>query len=98
MAQQQKPKQQKTAKKVVWEFPLTRENWYILAGGLVLILIGFGLMATAITSDPQERLKIWDNPLAISVAPVVLVIGFLGVIPFGLFWRKKSPEQTQQDQ
>jgi hypothetical protein len=103
MAQQTRKTQQvrksaKAAKKVVWAFPLERQNWYILAAGVVVIIIGFLLMTTAITSDPAKHQQAWDNPLAISVAPVLLAIGFLGIIPYGLFWHKKGDTQPPATQ
>ena len=104
MAQQIRKTQQvrkpatKAPKKASWSFPLVRQNWLILAGGLAIIIIGFALMATAITDDPVKHQQVWDNPLAISVAPVLLVIGFLGVIPYGLFWHKKGDDQPSATQ
>ncbi|HET7152670.1 MAG TPA: DUF3098 domain-containing protein [Candidatus Kapabacteria bacterium] len=88
----------RSAKKVSWSFPLERQNWLILAGGLIIIIIGFALMATAITDDPAKHQQVWNNPLAISVAPVLLLIGFLVVIPYGLFWHKKADEQPAATQ
>jgi len=88
----------RAAKKASWSFPLVRQNWLILAGGLVVIIIGFALMTTAITDDPAKHQQVWNNPLAISVAPVLLVIGFLGIIPYGLFWHKKGDEQPPATQ
>jgi len=99
MAQERKiPQQQKAkpAKKAAWAFPLKRKNWYILAAGVACQLVGFGLMLTAITSDPVKHQQIWDNPLAISVAPIVMVIGLLILIPYGLFWQEKNIEQPPQ--
>jgi hypothetical protein len=29
----------------------------------------------------------WDNPLAVDVAPVVLVLGYCVAIPFAIMWR-----------
>ena len=99
MAQQNRKIQQqqraKTVKKAVWAFPLHRKNWYFLGAGLGCLLIGFALMATAITSDPVRHQQVWDNPLAISVAPIVMVIGLLVLIPYGLFMQEKKPEPPQ---
>lgn len=80
----------KPVHKVVWEFPLVKKNWMILAVGAATIIIGYLLMATAITDDPQKHQEIWNNAMAISIAPIVLVIGFLVIIPYGLFWREKE--------
>ena len=100
MAQERRIRQQQktgTAGKVEWSFPLQRKNWYFLAAGLACLLIGFGLMTTAITSDPAKHQQVWDNPLAISIAPIVMVIGLLVLIPYGLFHQEKeADEQPQQ--
>lgn len=64
----------------------------ILGVGAATIAIGFLLMATAITDDPQKHLEVWDSFLAVTLAPILLVIGFVGIIPYGLFWRAKEEQ------
>ncbi|MBL7975075.1 MAG: DUF3098 domain-containing protein [Candidatus Kapabacteria bacterium] len=71
-------------KKVEWNFPLTKQNFIIFGAGLVTIVIGYMLMATGITDDPQKHQEAWNNPLAVSVAPLVLVLGYCVIIPFAI--------------
>jgi hypothetical protein len=55
-------------------------NYKILGVGIVIILLGY----LALSATP------WDNPLAITVAPILLVLGYCVVIPIGIIYRKKQ--------
>ncbi len=67
-----------------WSHPWTRNQFLMIGGGIAVIILGFVLLATGIGSS-------WDNPLAVSVAPVVLVIGYCVIIPLAiLFGGKRS--------
>ncbi|MFH1051446.1 MAG: DUF3098 domain-containing protein [bacterium] len=82
-------------KAVSWVFPLERKNFIWAGSGLVVIIIGYILMATGITDDPALVEGTWNNPLAISVAPVLLVIGYCILIPFAILklFRKEDSNQ-----
>ncbi len=83
-----------------WKFPLQKENGLIILAGAVVIIIGYALMGTAI-SDPSnvaEYLETWNNPMAVTVAPVLLVIGYCVLVPLGLMWRKRQPEAADTAQ
>lgn len=57
------------------------KNNYILFGvGIGIIILGFVLMA----QDP------WDNPLSLSVSPVVLLFAYLIVFPLSILYKKKK--------
>ncbi len=73
----------KSATKVVWNFPLERTNWMILGGGVGTIILGYLIMHFAGQAQ-------WDSPLAITLAPIMLVIGFIVLIPYGIMWRPKN--------
>ena len=81
-------------KPAMWQFPLTKRNYLLFAAGMCVIVLGFLLMATGITSDPAKYQTTWNNTLAVSVAPVVLVIGYCVIIPFALMAGGKSEEET----
>lgn len=81
------------AKSPLWNFPLAKRNFLLFALGLGVIVIGFLLMSTAITDDPVKYQTAWNNPLAVSVAPVILVIGYCVIIPLALM--KRDPEEQQ---
>jgi sterol desaturase/sphingolipid hydroxylase (fatty acid hydroxylase superfamily) len=76
--------------KVEWNFPLTRTNLVILAIGIAIIAAGYLLMLTAITDDPAKHQEVWNNPMAVTLSPILLVIGYAIVIPIALLYRPKS--------
>ena len=61
---------------VKWHFPLGKMNLYYLLAGLAIILVGYGLMATGITNEPALVEGTWNNAMAITVAPILLIIGY----------------------
>jgi len=54
-------------------------------------------MATGITYEPAITEGTWNNNIAVNLAPVVLFIGYLVIIPMALFKffsRKKKKKNT----
>jgi len=75
------------------EFPLNKKNLLFIAGSFVVIIIGYLLMSTGITDEPAIPNGKWNNPLAVDVAPIVLLIGYCVLIPIGIlknFDKKKK--------
>lgn len=62
-------------------------NYIYLGIGLVVIIIGYLLMA----QGP------WDNPLSLSASPIVLLFAYLVVIPFAILYSKKKEKTEQED-
>jgi hypothetical protein len=84
MATARRPGGEAAARRILpWRFPLTRRNWQIIGAGIGLIVVGFALMAIF----GAQR---YDHPIAIVVAPIVLVFAYLVVIPYGIL--KRFPE------
>ena len=75
----------KTRNRVAWNHPWTKRQFMMIGAGLGVIIAGFLLLATGIDSS-------WDNPLAVSVAPVVLVVGYCVVIPIAIMLGGKKSE------
>ncbi len=77
---------------VEWRLPLEKQNFMILLIGLGIILLGYALMATGITETAAAVDGTWNNPLAVYVAPTLLIIGYCVVIPYGIirFFGKKE--------
>ena len=69
---------------VKWEFPLNKKNGMYLAISVGVILLGYILMAMSITNDPAHLTGKWNSPLAIDVAPILLVIGYCFLIPYSI--------------
>jgi hypothetical protein len=61
----------------------TKQNLYILILGLFGLMIGYFLMS----KGP------WDNPLALSISPIVLLIVYLILIPISIFYKQKKKIQ-----
>jgi NADH:ubiquinone oxidoreductase subunit 6 (subunit J) len=74
----------KKTNKVIWKFPFTKQNYLIFGVGLAVILIGYALMATGVTEEPAIPDGKWNNPMAIIVAPILLIVGYLVIIPYGI--------------
>jgi hypothetical protein len=74
-----------TSSQTNWEFPFTKKNWMLLGLGILTILIGYGLMATGLGGEYAAVEGKWNNPMAVSVAPVVLVIGYCVIIPYSIY-------------
>ena len=60
--------------------PLEKVNYIILLAGIACIAAGY----VALSSGP------WDGPLALTVAPILLVAGYCAIIPFGILYRPKK--------
>ena len=58
-----------------WE----KENYIFLAIGIILLVVGYILMG-------QGK---WDNPLSLSVSPIILLIAYFVFFPLAIFYKKK---------
>ena len=76
-----------------WNFPLDSYNYKIIGIGAIVIAIAYGLMSTAISDDPTQ----WNNPMAVTIAPVLLAIGYCVIIPYGLLARKKDSQEPPSE-
>jgi hypothetical protein len=64
-------------------------NYMILIAGVVVILLGYG----ALSMGP------WDGFMPLTVAPILLVLGYCVIIPAGIVYRKRStPQEAAADQ
>jgi hypothetical protein len=85
----------KVKSSVKWIMPFGKVNYVLFGGALAAIIIGYLLMATGITSDPQKYLETWANPMAIVVAPTVLVLAYCVLIPLAIM-RRDTPKPEEQ--
>jgi hypothetical protein len=82
-------KEKLTKKKSISTGKLSLEkiNYQIILGGVAVIIAGY----VALSAKP------WDNPIAMTVAPILLVVGYCVIVPFGLIYRRKNSDGVQQD-
>lgn len=83
------------ASRVRWDIPLTTTNLLILAAGIVVIVVGYLLMSTGIADDPLKNEGVWNNSMAITIAPILLGLGYCVIIPFALLYRGKRHDEPQ---
>ncbi|MEW5800347.1 MAG: hypothetical protein AB1728_15215 [Bacteroidota bacterium] len=96
MAKQFSKEKSSTKKKVRRTDVLVLEpiNYKIIGLGLAVIIAGY----FALSTSP------WDNPIALNVAPILLVLGYCVIIPVGIIYKKKkndsqsAAEETQPGQ
>jgi hypothetical protein len=58
----------------------TKNNYLLLGAGIVVLIIGYLLMS----QGP------WDNPLSLTIAPIVLLIAYVIIFPLSIMYKKKS--------
>ena len=85
MAKVEKSKQVKKSK-LDDVFPLERENYIILGIGLLVIILGY----IALSGNTVEGFS------QLTVAPILLVLGYCVIIPVGIMYRKKEKPQTSE--
>jgi ABC-type polysaccharide/polyol phosphate export permease len=64
--------------------PFTKINYQIFGFGILLIILGY----IALGQEP------WDGSMPLIVAPILLVLGYCVVIPFGILYRKRKETET----
>jgi hypothetical protein len=77
----------KISKKKEFSFPLEKENFMIIGLGIVLLVIGYILMAENSV----------DGFMPTVVAPLLLVAGYCVVIPYGIMKKPKSELNASKD-
>lgn len=68
---------------IYWE----NKNYYLLALGLLVTIIGFYFM----TIGP------WDSAASLVISPILLFIAYVIIFPLSIFLRKKSEKEQVQD-
>jgi hypothetical protein len=77
--QDRKRFQKRKAKKEA-ALPFTKVNYYLIAIGIGLVILGFIAMAEGSV----------EGALPLVVAPILLVIGYCIIIPVGILYRKRE--------
>ena len=62
---------------------LSKKNLILIGIGILLLVIGFICLATG----PA------DNPVSLSVAPIILTIAYVVIIPLGILFNGKDKDK-----
>jgi hypothetical protein len=65
-------------------FPLEKENYIILGVGLLVIILGY----LALSGNKVEGFS------QLTVAPILLVLGYCVIVPVGIMYRKKEKKEN----
>ena len=87
-------------KSVTWNFPYNKTDLMWLLIGIGVVALGYILMSTGISEEAAIPEGTWNNHLAVNIAPIVLFIGYLVIIPLALFKffsRKKNKTENNND-
>ena len=68
---------------IYWE----KNNYYLLFAGIGIIILGFYLMS----------IGPWNSFTSLVISPIVLIIGYLFVIPASIFYRKRNKSEDQKE-
>jgi hypothetical protein len=66
--------------------PYTRANTVLILTGLATVVAGY----VALSKGP------WNSFWSLTLAPILLVLGYCVIIPIALIYQKKKPEQGEQ--
>lgn len=68
-------------------FPFEKQNYLIIGVGILVIIAGYlALMEKTV-----------EGFLPLYVAPILLVLGYCVIIPFGIFFTRKSEKPTSEN-
>lgn len=70
-----------------FKFFQTTTNYYFLAGGVVLSIIGFYLSGAGN----------WDSSESLYIAPILLVIAYAVLFPLSILYKKKEPVKVSDN-
>lgn len=76
------------------DFAFGKENFILIGSAVILIIIGFLLMSGGGTGDDSFNPEIFSTR-RIVVAPIITVIGFIGVV-FGILKKEKLNNEKQE--
>ena len=63
----------------------SKNNYLLLGAGLLALIIGFVLMG-------QGN---WDNPISLTVSPLILLLAYLVIFPLAILYKKKKNNQNE---
>ena len=75
-------------------FVLDKRNFILIAAGFLTCVLGFILMSGGAVEDPKEFNPEIFNTRRLTIAPVVVLIGFI-VVGVGVMLKPKTDSKTE---
>lgn len=69
------------------DWPFTRKNWSLAIAGLAVILLGYAFL----------RIPPAEGFFSLTLAPVLLVVGYCVLIPMAILVRDRKPKGDESD-
>ncbi|MCM1292220.1 MAG: DUF3098 domain-containing protein [Bacteroides sp.] len=91
-----RPEKKKGQELVDYKFPLSRINFIIIGAAIVLIVIGFALIAGGATTDGSFNPEVFNNTRLI-IGPTLAFIGFIAV-GVGIMWGGTKPADATESE
>jgi hypothetical protein len=83
MVKPQKKKYKGMGAKKKTGLPFTKQNYQLFGIGILVLVLGYIAMAQ----------RPWDGFLSLTLAPILLVVGYCVIIPVAILYRKKNKEK-----
>lgn len=64
----------------------TKVNFIFLFAGILVISVGYYFMS----------LGKWDNPVALIFSPILLLVGYIILLPLSIFYKKKQTNTPEE--
>ncbi len=77
-------------------YAMPKENLYLMAVGFVIIIIGFVCMIGGGSEDGVSFNPEIFSPMRITVAPIIVMIGFFFEV-FAILWIRPSKDSKQEE-
>lgn len=77
------------------QFAFERKNYIILIGSIVLIIIGYLLLAGGGSKDPNQFSYELFSTQRMVTAPIILMLGYVGIGVSIMYKEKPKPQQEQ---
>jgi ATP/ADP translocase len=89
MTKQKTKAGKKKQKKVISPFKnyWNKENYVIFLIGIAILIVGNFLLS----------ISPWDNPVSLTIAPLILLIGYIVIFPLSIFYKKKNSLKQSDD-
>ena len=82
------------ATKNISGFAFEKKNYFLLALGIAILIVGYMLMSGGGTDDPNVFSEAIFSPRRITLAPIVVMLGYI-VIGYSIMWKPSAAKKEK---